>query len=272
MEFRQLEYFLAVAETLNFGKAAKKLNVSQPAISKQIKLLEEELETPLFDETQKIKHKRIILTEEGSYFLQEASKIVRAKKEALEGLHRLKSKQKTVTLGLYKSLPQKMLSKVLTLLSFSDFEVKLVEYNSVSDVEEAIENGEVLLGITLSLVKPQASILLEEGHMQLVLPSSHLLAEKTDVFLHQLKGQNLIHSDVNLNLIPNQSGLSSFELNLSIIESGHGVGAFPSFYSTGLMAKDLKVSIQKPSLIPCFQLLCYKAGTNPSIVQRLEKS
>ena len=48
MEMHQIRYFLAVAEELNFTRASEKCNVSQPSLSRAIKLLEEELGGPLF--------------------------------------------------------------------------------------------------------------------------------------------------------------------------------------------------------------------------------
>lgn len=49
MEIRQLEYFFVLCSELHFTKAAEKLNISQPTLSHQIKVLENELGLPLFD-------------------------------------------------------------------------------------------------------------------------------------------------------------------------------------------------------------------------------
>ncbi|MGM9664317.1 MAG: LysR family transcriptional regulator [Eubacteriales bacterium] len=68
----QLQCFLAVAASLSFAKAAKKLNVSQPTITNQIKSLEEELNTRLFNRTPHM----VELTSAGKAFLADARSIV----------------------------------------------------------------------------------------------------------------------------------------------------------------------------------------------------
>lgn len=72
IEIRQLQYFLAVAEQLNFSKAAKMLYVTQPLLSQQIAELEKELNAQLFIRTRR----SVSLTREGAALMQEAQTIV----------------------------------------------------------------------------------------------------------------------------------------------------------------------------------------------------
>ena len=91
MELRHIRYFKAVAEEKNFTRAAEKLAIAQPPLSRQIQDLEAELGTQLFIRSP---HK-VTLTEEGELFLQYASQIldlvhrseeeVRERKEGLQG-------------------------------------------------------------------------------------------------------------------------------------------------------------------------------------------
>ena len=61
MELKQLEYFMAVCEELHFTRAAEKLGIAQPWLSQQIRLLEHEVGTPLFDRV----GKKTVMTEAG---------------------------------------------------------------------------------------------------------------------------------------------------------------------------------------------------------------
>lgn len=78
MELRHIRYFLALAETLNFTAAAKRLNISQPPLSQQIAGLERELSVKLFDRTSR----SVALTAAGWVFRKHAEALVAQAKQA----------------------------------------------------------------------------------------------------------------------------------------------------------------------------------------------
>lgn len=85
MELRHLRYFIAVAEELNFRRAAERLHISQPPLSVAIRDLEQRLGALLFDRTQK----QIFLTDAGRLFLQHARQVMQQVGEAQSAVGRL---------------------------------------------------------------------------------------------------------------------------------------------------------------------------------------
>ena len=85
MDFRSLQYFVTVAEELNFTHAAEKLTISQPPLSMQIKQLEEDLGAQLF-----IRGKRKLqLTEAGRAFYRRATQILSLSQDARDEIRSL---------------------------------------------------------------------------------------------------------------------------------------------------------------------------------------
>ena len=89
----QLECFVSVAEHLNFSRASEELKITQPAVSHQIRALEQELDVKLFRRTSK----SVALTQEGLMFLPDAQSIL---KTALSAKERLGRKEHTLPLDI----------------------------------------------------------------------------------------------------------------------------------------------------------------------------
>src|SRR6266403_5853451 len=85
MELRHLRYFVAVAEDLNFTKAAAKLHLAQPSLTRQIHHLEEEIGVRLLNRSKN----QVALTEEGRSFLVDAKRILALAAESVLSVQRL---------------------------------------------------------------------------------------------------------------------------------------------------------------------------------------
>lgn len=102
MELRHFRYFVAVAEELHFRRAAERLNISQPPLSQQIRLLELELGVDLFERT----NKRVALTQAGRLFLPEARAVIaQAERAAAVARRAQRGELGELRIGLFPSAP-----------------------------------------------------------------------------------------------------------------------------------------------------------------------
>lgn len=94
MEFNQLEQLVAIAEYRTVSQAAQKLHISQPALTRSIQRLEEDLHVFLFDRTKN----RITLNENGQMMVQMASELLARKEEMIASLRHFDEKTKSCVL------------------------------------------------------------------------------------------------------------------------------------------------------------------------------
>src|SRR5215469_14577336 len=101
MELRHLRYFVTAAEELNFSRAAARLRVSQPPLSRQIKDLEDEIGAPLFDRGKR----KLQLTPAGDLFLREAKEILAQSERAVRATRAIgRGKSGDLTIGFLSPL------------------------------------------------------------------------------------------------------------------------------------------------------------------------
>ncbi|CAM3941297.1 LysR family transcriptional regulator [Bordetella muralis] len=145
MDLRQLQYFLAVAETLNVSRAATKVWISQPALSRQIQLLEDELQVSLFER----KARGMALTEAGQMLRQRAFAVMKditAIKEDMSS--QALEPTGTVTIGVPSSL-RGMLTKRMAARYASAFPKVLLRIHEGSsrDIRDSVASGKTDIAI-----------------------------------------------------------------------------------------------------------------------------
>ncbi|HRZ65465.1 MAG TPA: LysR substrate-binding domain-containing protein [Spirochaetia bacterium] len=150
MELRYLRYFLAVAEEMNFSRAAKRLHISQPPLSRQIQALERELGTRLIDR----EGSRFRLTEAGLLFQEGAGRIL-DEVAGLERRTRLAGDEgaKLVRIGFVGSMMLSLLPELLAHLTelLPETRLDLVELATEAQVQ-AVLAGRIDLGFLRSWV------------------------------------------------------------------------------------------------------------------------
>jgi DNA-binding transcriptional LysR family regulator len=147
MEFHQLTYFLAAAQTQNFRKAAELCLVAQSALSRQIAALEDELEVALFTR----KKKRVTLTPAGQEFAVHVRNAMEQLQEGQQLLSELHAGQRgTILLGCIESLATAFLPALFASFHQQYPHVRLkVLVNHTDELITLVEQGEVELGLIL---------------------------------------------------------------------------------------------------------------------------
>ena len=192
MELRHLRYFVAVAEELNFTRAAEKLHLAQPSLTRQIHNLEEELGVRLLDRTKN----QVSLTEEGKSFLLDARRLLALSLESVKAVQ-LVSRGESVQLNLGYSFKFNFDPLPATLGAFyqtnPDFAVNLFDMSPAEQLR-ALEARKIDLGFVglrpSAAGKNMAALNWEcvaRDNVVVVLPARHPLAKKGKILARDLK-------------------------------------------------------------------------------------
>jgi len=284
MEFRHIRSFLSVAETLHFGRSARLLNLSQPALSLQVKALEEELGVQLLSRNRQ----GTVLTEAGKAFREDAA-------VALEKLEFAKRKAQWASAGKLGHIR-------IGFISTAGFEIvpNLMRRfrKSYPDVEFSIRN--ILTGAQLEMISDG---LLDVGFLRLpienrkeievttvhrepfvaILPSWHSLSAKKEIRLRELKGNPFVmyareyapgfHDLLtgilsNAGLVPNKVVQTAVEMPtlISLVDAGVGVSIVPASIAKKIVSKVVVCSIA--DRLPESEIGLASARKNPAAVVR----
>lgn len=199
MELRQLKYFVTVAETRSFSTAAKRLYVSQSALSQQIKLLEEELTVKLFTRGSR----NVTLTESGTELLPLANNILQnivACRERINSLKQLMHGE--LNIGVAFTLEPCIRETMLGFMKkHPDIRVNAF-YKNASELLHDLRTNKIDMMFSFMPTEPHnfiESVPLVSHRLIAAMRRSHPLASKPFITLDDLKHQRIIMPDTGLN-------------------------------------------------------------------------
>jgi len=187
MEYRHLRFFITVAEELSFTRAATKLRVAQPHLSREIRRLEAELTVPLFERDRR----RVALTAAGRAFLDEARRILARTSEAVRAAQRAhRGETGRIRIGFSSAAAFGLLPDAVRRFRHErpDVELVLTELNSDEQPEML---RRLALDVSLLYPPPRPELGLETDVLMIdplvaLLPEGHALAARPRVRLGAL--------------------------------------------------------------------------------------
>lgn len=198
MNLQQLEYFKVIAETKNFTTSSNLLSVTQPALSKAISKLEDELDVKLFERD----GRNIRMTEFGNEFLKYAESALNEIERGKEKLRKMKSNdEKIISISSTYCIG----ATFIPVLISSFFNTKAcVKFNinnqSSSDIVKDIKNKKIDFGFMeeteeISRYEEIESVLVKKEEYVLIVSKNHHLANKEEVWINDLKDEYFIVYD-----------------------------------------------------------------------------
>lgn len=218
MDLYQLRYFLAVAETGNFTKAAGRLFISQPSLSQQILNLEEEFGQKLFHRM----GRKATLTDAGQVLVERARRILTEADNVLRELKEDPGLGYRVSVGAIPTVAHFFLHTVVAYCRANDITIKLRSREDFrANIVAAVLEGELDWGVvSLPLVEPNLEITsLFTEPLLLTLSANHPLAALPKITAADLREQNFImagsSSTLTTQLVQRLSGEHAFTPNIT---------------------------------------------------------
>lgn len=282
MELRHLRYFVAVAESLNFRLAAQRLHVSQPPLSQQIRLLEDELGVQLLQRTKR----SVSLTEAGKLFLEEARITLAHAAQAMDTARRAgKGELGRISVGFVSSADVIVVPKLVPTYRrrYPKVDIELLSMNDVFQ-RTAVVEGRIAVGFTM-MPWAASGLVYEKVHDEaliVAMPECHKLASLSAVPMEALAGEPYIIMARSIapsvhDFIITQCLLAGFspniiqevdhvQFNLSLVSSGIGV----SLLAERVQRLPREGVVYRPVAPPAPRVplgVIYKEGALPEIVE-----
>jgi len=192
MELRHLRYFVAVAEDLHFGHAAQRLRIAQPALSRQIQALEEELQVQLLFRNRR----RVQITPAGQVFLERSRLLLSRAEDAILAAQRAGGGVSgSLNLGFVGSATYDALPAVLRAFTRTFPEVELILSEMTVHAQlEALTEKRIDIGLLRLPRKTEGLVFqtISREPLYAALPSSHRLAQVSAVRLSALAGEPFV--------------------------------------------------------------------------------
>jgi DNA-binding transcriptional LysR family regulator len=232
MELRHLRYFQAVAEELSFSRAAKRLNIAQPALSRAVQQLEHSLGAAVLERSRhmvRITPAGEVLLREGSVLLQQVEEVRRRVLRTAAG------EEGELRLGYIGPPTEEFLGRVLAEFRRRYPRVSVIlQERTPERVWEMVANGRLSVGLTRPVLADHAlglrTLLLRREPLWAVTPKGHPLARAKSIRWNQLQNEPLV-------LLARREGVGLYESILQACERERftpRVAHTPSLMSTVL--------------------------------------
>lgn len=192
MDIRYIKYFVELAKEKNFTRASNNLHISQPALSKAIKLLEYETNTKLIERNTK----RFRLTKQGEVFYENAKKALDVINFEIYKLEdSLTYSKKILKLGLPPVIGAAYFPGIIAKFQeeYPDIQIQIIEEGS-NEIRQKVKDEELELGVTIIPIesKTLSTIPIAKGQVVLVVNKKHKLASKKYIDIKELKDEKFI--------------------------------------------------------------------------------